>query len=288
MSLHLKDQILLGQILVTFACSRCLYLDAQSENLSGLADLQKSSLDFVPGLAANAAEALDAKQREQEVRPAEWDSPCSISARYPLQTQSPSFTFPPCTLRPVNSTGNYSWFLELKEVLYIEWLTVVATCVLGWSALQCSWTFLYFSLYSFLKKDIPATRNYLLEVNNISPKKGKCRIIYWTPAQVTGRETPLKIRDSVTQSHRHKDDGKRDPSSFTSRQTISGTGCISFNRHFPKLSLHNDGHRDETTEWREKSLNPSAMFTSDSRNWSTSASLQIQKAPTARKKNLTC
>lgn len=38
MSLHLKDQILLGQILVTFACSRCLYLDAQSENLSGLAD----------------------------------------------------------------------------------------------------------------------------------------------------------------------------------------------------------------------------------------------------------
>lgn len=34
---------------------------------------------------------------------------------------------------------------------------------------SCSLTFFYFSLYSCLKKDIPALYNYLLEAINISP-----------------------------------------------------------------------------------------------------------------------
>lgn len=54
--------------MVTFAHSRCLYLDARSvlvQNLSGLVDLQRSSLDFVPGLAGNSDEGLEAKEGEQ-------------------------------------------------------------------------------------------------------------------------------------------------------------------------------------------------------------------------------
>lgn len=56
------------------------------QNLSGLADLQKCSLDFIPGLAANSDEGLEAKEGEQlEIRLAEGDRLSSISARYPLQ-----------------------------------------------------------------------------------------------------------------------------------------------------------------------------------------------------------
>lgn len=53
--------------MVTFAHLCCLYLDAQSvlvQNLSGLVDLQKGSLDFVPGLTANSDEDLEAKAEE--------------------------------------------------------------------------------------------------------------------------------------------------------------------------------------------------------------------------------
>lgn len=55
-------------MMVTFAHSCCLYLDARNvlvQNLSGLADLQKCSLDFIPGLAANSDEGLEAKEGEQ-------------------------------------------------------------------------------------------------------------------------------------------------------------------------------------------------------------------------------
>lgn len=100
MSLHLKGQIFLGQIPVTFARSRCLYLDAQSEDLSGLVDLQQSSLDFVPGLAANAAE--DAKGRE-EIRAVRTGRSGQHQCKVPAADTDPFFT-----QRPVNSTGNYS------------------------------------------------------------------------------------------------------------------------------------------------------------------------------------
>lgn len=66
--LHLKEPIFLGQITVTFAHLCCLYLDAQSmlvQSLLGLADLQKSSLDSIPGLAGNSDEGLEAKEGEQ-------------------------------------------------------------------------------------------------------------------------------------------------------------------------------------------------------------------------------
>lgn len=52
--------------MVTSAHSCCPYLDARSvlvQNLSGLVDLQKSSLDFIPRLAANPDEGFGSKGR---------------------------------------------------------------------------------------------------------------------------------------------------------------------------------------------------------------------------------
>lgn len=73
--------------MVTFAHLCCLYLDAQSvlaQNLSGLVDLQKGSLDSVPGLAANSDEDLEAKGEELD-QICEWDRQPSTDLRCPLQ-----------------------------------------------------------------------------------------------------------------------------------------------------------------------------------------------------------
>lgn len=89
------------------------------QNLSGLVDLQKSSSDFVPGLAANLDEGLESKEGEQLGdqtcrRGQVVQHQCKVSS---TETQIPPFTFPPCIKCAVNSTGNYSLFLEPKNVL---------------------------------------------------------------------------------------------------------------------------------------------------------------------------
>lgn len=123
--------------------------------------------------------------------------------------------------------------------------------------------FISCSLYFCWKKDIPAFCTHLPAVINISA---------WRVLEtVQHRLVPLMEQKYLCRSGPFagtRRAAKQGQSSFTSRQFIPGTGCISLNKRFPKLSLHNDQDRDETTEEEQNNLNPSVIHTSNLRNWS--------------------
>ena len=123
--------------------------------------------------------------------------------------------------------------------------------------------FISCSLYSCLKNDIPAFCKHLPAVINISA---------WRVLEIVQRSlAPVLEQKYLCRSGPFagiRRAAKQGQSSFTSRHFIPGTGCISLNKRFPKLSLHNDQHRDETTEEEQNNLNPSVIHTSNLRNWS--------------------
>lgn len=123
-----KNGFSLGQIVVTFAHLRCLYLAARSMLvliLSGLVDLQKSSLDFIPELAANSDEGLEAMEKVKR-----W----AIQHRFKVySTDKSSFHFPSLhktsskfywELQPIPRTKRTLWTFEgllRLQLLHLVW-----------------------------------------------------------------------------------------------------------------------------------------------------------------------